>query len=46
LIKAGISHATYFKWKRKCGGLLPTKMQWLKHLEDEKSKLRKVVAEF
>ena len=23
--KAGISHATYFNWKKKYGGLLPTR---------------------
>lgn len=35
---------TYFNWKRKCDGLLPTEMWWLKQLGDENSKLRKVVA--
>ena len=42
--KAGISQATYFNWKRKYDGLLPTEMRRLKQLEDENSKLRKVVA--
>jgi putative transposase len=43
--KAGISPATYFNWKRKYDGLLPTEMRRLKQLEDENTKLRKVVAD-
>jgi putative transposase len=43
--KAGISQATYFNWKRKYDGLLPTEMRRLKQLEDENSKLKKLVAE-
>jgi putative transposase len=43
--KAGISSATYFNWKRKYDGLLPTEMRRLKQLEDENAKLRKVVAD-
>ena len=43
--KAGISQATYFNWKRKCDGLLPSEMRRLKQLEDENGKLRKVVAD-
>jgi putative transposase len=43
--KAGISPATYFNWKRKRDGLLPTEMRRLKQLEDENAKLRKVLAD-
>jgi len=42
--KAGISQATYF-WKKKYDGLLPTEMRRLRQLEDENTKLRKVVAD-
>jgi putative transposase len=42
---SGIGHATYFNWKKKYDGLLPTEMRRLKQLEDENSKLRKVVAD-
>jgi putative transposase len=42
--KAGISQATYVNWKKKYDGLLRTEMRRLKQLEDENSKLRKVVA--
>ena len=43
--KAGISQAAYFNWKKKYDGLLPSEMRRLKQLEDENSKLRKVVAD-
>jgi putative transposase len=43
--KAGISQATYFNWKKKYDGLLPTERRRLKQLEDENDKLRKVVAD-
>jgi putative transposase len=43
--KAGISQATYFNRNKKYDGLLPTEMRRLKQLEDENSKLRKVVAD-
>ena len=43
--KVGISQATYFNWKKKYDGLLPSEMRRLKQLEDENGKLRKVVAD-
>ncbi len=43
--RAGISQATYFNWMKKYGGLLPTEMKRLKQLEDENTKLRKLVAD-
>ena len=43
--KAGIGPATYFNWKKKYDGLLPTEMRRLKQLEDENGKLRKLVAD-
>ena len=43
--KAGISQATYFNWKKKYDGLLPTEMRRPKQVEDENDKLRKVVAD-
>ncbi|AHD01754.1 transposase IS3 [Leisingera methylohalidivorans DSM 14336] len=42
--KAGISQATCFNWKKKYGGLLLDEMRWLKALEDENTRLRKIVA--
>ena len=43
--KAGISQATYFNWKKKYEGLQPPEMRRLKQLEDENSKLKKIVAD-
>jgi putative transposase len=43
--KAGISQATYFNWKKRYDGLLPTEMRRLKQLEDENSKLKRIVAD-
>ncbi|GGD30117.1 hypothetical protein GCM10011358_12700 [Sinisalibacter lacisalsi] len=37
--------ATYFNWKKKYAGLLPTEMKRLKQLEDENSRLKKIVAD-
>ena len=38
--KAGISQATYFAWKKKYAGLMPSEMRRLKQLEEENSRLR------
>lgn len=43
--RAGISQATYFNWKKKYDGLLPTEMRRLKQLEDENGKLKNLVAD-
>jgi putative transposase len=43
--KAGICQATYFNWKKKYDGLLPTEMRRLKQLEDENAKLKRIVAD-
>ena len=42
---AGISEATFYNWRKKYGGLLPSEMRRLKQLEDENSKLKKLVAD-
>ena len=44
--KAGISQATYFNWKKKYEGMTPPEMRRLKQLEDENTKLKKLVADF
>jgi putative transposase len=43
--KAGVSEATFYNWRKKYGGLLPSEMKRLKQLEDENSKLKKLVAD-
>jgi putative transposase len=43
--QAGLSQATYFSWKKRYEGLTPPEMRRLKQLEDENTKLRKLVAD-
>ncbi len=43
--KAGISQATYFNWKKKYAGLMPSEMKKLRALEDENRRLKKIVAD-
>ena len=43
--KHGISRATFYKWKAKYGGLEVSDARRLKALEDENSKLKKLLAE-
>lgn len=43
--KAGISQATCFNWRKKYAGLLPSEMRRLREVEDENSRLKKMVAD-
>ena len=43
--KHRISGATFYKWKAKYGGLEVSDARWLKALEDENRKLKKLLAE-
>ena len=43
--KAGISSATFYKWKAKYGGLVVSDARKLKALEAENNKLKKLLAE-
>ena len=43
--KHGISSGTFYKWKAKFGGLDVSDAKRLKALEDENSKLKKLLAE-
>ena len=42
--KAGISEATYYNWRNKYAGLMPSEMKRLRQLEEENGKLKKIVA--
>lgn len=42
---SGISQATYFNWKKKYAGLLPDEMRRLRALEEENTRLKKIVAD-
>ncbi len=41
----GISQATFFRWKKVYGGLMPSEVRKLKQLEEENTRLRKLVAD-
>jgi putative transposase len=43
--KHGISSATFYKWKAKYGGLEVSDAKRLRSLEDENTKLKKLLAE-
>ena len=43
--KASISEATYYNWRKKYGGLMPSEMKRLKQLDDENHRLKKLVAD-
>jgi len=43
--KMGISDATFYNWKKKYGVLGPSDVRRLKQLEEENTKLKKLVAD-
>ncbi len=43
--KAGISIQTYYRWRKKYGGLMPSEMRRLKQLEEENVHLKRLVAD-
>lgn len=43
--KAGLSQATFYNWRKKYAGLMPSEMKRLRQLEDENSRLKKIVAD-
>ena len=43
--KAGISDATFYNWRKKYAGLMPSEMKRLRQLEDENTKLKRIVAD-
>lgn len=42
--KAGISEATFYLWRKKYAGLMPSEKR-LKQLEDENGRLKRIVAD-
>ncbi len=43
--KAGIGQATFYNWRKKYAGLMPSEMKRLRQLEDENNRLKKLVAD-
>ena len=45
VLRHGVSDATYYKWRKEYGGLRVDQAKRLKELEQENSRLRKVVSD-
>lgn len=43
--KAGISQATFYNWRNKYAGLMPSEMKRLRQLEEENGRLKRIVAD-
>ena len=43
--KMGISEQTFYRWKQKFGGMMPSDVRKLKQLEEENRQLKKLVAD-
>ena len=43
--KTGISDATFYNWRKKYAGLMPSEMKRLRQLEDENTTLKRIVAD-
>lgn len=43
--KIGVSEQTFYRWKLKYSGMLPSDMRRLRQLEEENTKLKKLVAD-
>src|SRR3954466_13928639 len=43
--KAGISGATFYNWRKKYAGLMPSEMKRLRPLEEENARLERIVAD-
>ena len=43
--KAGIAEATFYNWRKRYSGLLPSEMKRLRQLEEENAKLKRLVAD-
>lgn len=43
--KMGISEQTFYRWKKRYGGLMPSEVRRLRQLEEENTRLRRLVAD-
>jgi len=43
--KAGISDATFYNWRKRYAGLMPSEVKRLRQVEDENAKLKRLVAD-
>jgi len=45
LRKMGITEQTFYRWKKKYGGMMPSDLRKLRQLEEENRQLKKLVAD-
>ncbi len=43
--RLGITEATFYRWKQKYGGLLPSEVKKMRQLEEENNRLKRIVAD-
>ena len=43
--KAGIAEATFYNWRKRYGGMMPSEVKKLRQLEEENAKLKRLVAD-
>ena len=43
--KMGVTQATFYRWKKKFGGLMPSEVRKLKQVQEENRRLRRLVAD-
>lgn len=43
--RLGVTEATFYRWKQKYGGLLPSEVKKMRQLEEENARLKRLVAD-
>lgn len=43
--EAGISEATFYNWRKRYGGMMPSEVRKLRQIEEENAKLKRLVAD-
>jgi len=43
--KMGITEQTFYRWKKRYGGLMPSEVRKMRQLEEENARLRRLVAD-
>lgn len=43
--KLGVSEQTFYRWKKRYGGLMPSEVRKMRQIEDENGRLKRIVAD-
>jgi putative transposase len=43
--KLGISEQTFYRWKRRYGGMMPSEVRRMRQIEEENGRLKRIVAD-